>query len=245
MSSTETTESETSEEVTGASADDLASLNTDQLDALLEQHKDDPNTVAALQAVIDERKKIEAQIKAQGTKSKAPKEPAKSRKGSRNPKGRQVTAAKSFNADPANLERLKRVLEGDPNHDPPIPPVINKDADGKVTYVMTEWFIQLGISGYYDERRNEGTKPKAKAAGATPIIPAPEATASAPAGEAPSEAPSDTVPPVIDMAGSDEATPAVESVSAAEGTDQGEDQLPPQAKTPFPANPYQPDEDDG
>lgn len=231
MSSTETTGTETDQEVTGASAEELANLNPEQLEELLKQHKDDPNTVNALEAVIAERKKIEEQIKAVSGKTKAAKAPKVSRKGSRAPKGRAIPATKSFNADPANLERLKRVLEGDPNAEGgAIPPVIQ--ADG--SYQMTANLIQLCISGYYDERRNEGGSPKAKAA---PIIPpAAEATASAPAGEA---APSDTTPPVIDMAGAEAAE------SAAEGTGtEGEDQLPPQAKTPFPANPYQPDEDD-
>jgi hypothetical protein len=232
MSSTETTSTESGAEATGVDASDLGALNTEQLEQLIKDHEDDPNTQAALQAVIDERKKLEEKIKETSGKAKAPKGPAKSRKGTRAPKGRQVVAAQSFNADPANLERLKKVLDGDPDHDPPIPPVIQ--ADG--SYQMTAWLIQLGISGYYDERRNEGEKPKAAAA-ADPIIPG-DASASAPAVAAAGEvaATTDEGPdaPVVEA-------PATADVAT--GTE-GEDELPPQATTPFPANPYQPDEDD-
>lgn len=225
MSQTEDIGTQT-EEATGAHADEIASLNTEQLEALIEE-QDDDNAKAALQAVLDERRRIESQIAETKAAPKAKKEkaPAKSRKGSRAPKGRQVKAAESFNSNQENLDRLKRVLEGDDTVDPPVPAVIQKDADGNITgYQMTPYLVQLGISGYYDERRNEGGS--AKAADPTPIIPP-----AADAGEG-------------DAAVENEVAPAAAVAAGPADVVDGEDELvEPKASAGPPYNPHVDDND--
>jgi hypothetical protein len=203
------------EEATGAHADELANLSTEQLEALIEEQSDE-NAKTALQALLEERRRLESQLAETKTgKAKKEKAPAKSRKGSRAPKGRQVKAAESFNANQENLDRLKRVLEGDPNADPPVPPVIQ--ADG--TYKMTPHLVQLGISGYYDERRNEG-------------------------GSATKAADSPIIPPAADAAG-EGAAPESESESVTDShVVEGEDELvEPKASAGPPYNPHHDDND--
>lgn len=154
---------------TTTDVDQLAKLGIPALEQLRDDHLKLSNTDAAdaLQTLIDERKRVEEQLENNAAAKKPKKVATRSRKGSRAPKGRQVTAAETFNRDPENLARLKRILEGDPNHDPPIEPVIQTDG----SYLMTAWLVQLGISGYYDERRREDKAGETKAT-PDPIIPA-------------------------------------------------------------------------
>lgn len=199
MSQTETTGSESTGAIATA-AEDLGNASLDQLKQLVEDHKDDPATQQALQGLIDERMKLEAQLKESSTPAKAAKAPAKSRKGSRAPKGRAIPATESFNSDPENLARLKRVLEGDPTADDPIPAVIQSDG----SYRMTANLIQLCISGYYDERRNEGgstAKPKKTT---EPIIPDPAATAAGTEDAVDGGAPDATLSEVDDAGGEED-----------------------------------------
>jgi hypothetical protein len=217
VSSTET------EENVQTQADQLKALSPEQLKELHQQYSDAGNETAAnaIQAVIDEREKLDA--KAEKAKAKGEKKAAKSRKGNRAPKGRQVEAAKSFNNDPDQLARLKVILEGDPNHDPPIQPVIKGDG----TYQMTEWLIQLGISGYYDERRREGVQGEPAKGAEAPIIP--DVTAeTVESSEAPTEA----------------EAPEAAAAPAVEEDPLPADDLEPQASAGFPQNPYGAEGDD-
>jgi len=215
------------EDVVGQDADaaTLRDLGMEQLQELLEEHEKAGNdaAVTALKKLIDEREKLHTKIEA----DKNDKATKKSRRGTRVPKGRQVDASASFNADPENLARLKVILEGDPNHDPPIPPVIQ--ADG--SYLMSPWMVQLGISCYYAERRVEKGEAKAEAA---PIIPESDAQASAEEPPAPAEV--------------EAATSEIESISdSAQTTEDNENALveeEPQAQFPIPTNPFS-DEGDG
>lgn len=221
MSQTETTGSESTGAIATA-AEDLGNASLDQLKQLVEDHKDDPATQQALQGLIDERMKLEAQLKESSTPAaKAAKGPAKSRKGGRAPKGRAIPATESFNADPENLARLKRVLDGDPTAEDPIPAVIQPDG----SYRMTANLIQLCISGYYDERRNEGgstAKPKKTA---EPIIPPdPAATAVGTENGVDGEGAPDVPLSEVDDAGGEE------------------DPLEPQAQAGPPYNPYSEDD---
>jgi hypothetical protein len=183
MSSTET-EQATATDSGEASAQDLANhvagLSVEQLKQLADEQTDE-NAKAALQAVIDQREKVEGQL----ADAKAKEKPKTSRKGTRDPKGRQIAAAKAFNDSAENLARLASVLAE------------AKQDDG--TYVMTPKLIQLGISAYYEERRREEktTGTKTKKGKDAPIIPA------APEGSAPA------TPPVVEGA-----APAPESAPA-------------------------------
>lgn len=232
MSSTDTesvaSEAPATDTTVQTQASELAELGPEQLKELHQQYSDMGNETAAnaIQAVIDEREKLNAA--AGQAKSKKEKAPPKSRKGNRAPKGRQVEAAKSFNADPDQVARLKLILEGDPNHDPPIEPVIQPDG----TYQMTEWLIQLGISGYYDERRREGGPTAAAKPASAPIIP--DATPPAPAAEAANETTEATI---------------TDAPATASGANLAEDLLPADAAEPqtvagFPQNPYGSEVDD-
>jgi len=149
----------------------VAGLSVEQLKQLADEQTDE-NAKAALQAVIDQREKVEGQL----ADAKAKEKPKASRKGTRDPKGRQIAAAKAFNDSAENLARLASVLAE------------AKQDDG--TYVMTPKLIQLGISAYYEERRREEktTGTKAKKGKDAPIIPA------APEGSAPAD------PPVVEGA---------------------------------------------
>lgn len=243
---TETTESEvqTTDNEVQAQANELAELSIDQLKELHKQYSDQGNATAAnaIQGVVDEREKLNAQ--AGKVKAKKEKAAPKSRKGNRAPKGRQVEAAKSFNSDPDQKARLKLILEGDPNHDPPIEPVIQPDG----SYEMTAWLIQLGISGYYDERRREGGGAEAAAKPATaPIIPDATPPVAAPA-EPTGEVAAGTSDAAAEALITDAPATSVANAEVAEA-DMVEDPLPagaaePQTAPGFPQNPYGSEVDD-
>lgn len=237
--------SQTEENVqTSANVDELAKLGIEQLEALRDDHAKAGNDSAAdaLQKLIDERKRLEDKLAEQEAKQKAKAKPPKPRKGSRAPKGRQIKAAASFNQDPENLARLKRILEGDPNHDPPIEPVIQ--ADG--SFLMTPWLVQLGISGYYDERRREDKADKKEEP--APIIP-PAADATGESGSDQSEAPVAEAPVVeTPEAPAPEveapAAPAAEEAEMSTSEVNEEVEQVEASAPPMPINPYGTDGDD-
>lgn len=216
------------EEATQPQAIELAALSIDQLKQLKTEQTDE-TAAALLQDVIDEREKLES-LTAAGKTEKATKAkgPRPSRKGTRAPRGRQVTAAATFNADQANLDRLQGIMEYADD------PVVVKDDQGNITgYRMTPRLIQAAISAYYDERRRETSdSPKAEK-GSDPIIPA-----ATPAATTDPSATSETN--VEEPVSEPVAEALVEEATEALPDDEVDDA--PQATAGPPFNPYGPDE---
>lgn len=124
---------------TDVSPANIADLTTEQLRSLVEEHGDDPETRAALEALIETKTELEAK-EAEATARRTRKGKPRGLKNDE-PTGRAITASETFMADPERVavwdEAVRRATQ----------------PDGKV--ILSPKMIQLGVGAYYHRRSRD------------------------------------------------------------------------------------------